>query len=233
MKNEYFNLVKIHDNPSDFEILTCIKKYDDRDIWHEICKQFLNTKEWSEQSNNDPYSFIYHIDLKNILLVVAPDILDKIKPFLIEHNIDLTQDDICIYLGTSNDYANFDEKFKNEKMFLEYMNSECSEMDKHRNITEKILENAGFENITKDWERDYYKKELYIDDYSSWRKYTDDVDGNSNYIKLDICKGFTNRNTEWNLHIDNNLCQTIGSADIDTVWEFNTLMQVFKSKFRL
>ena len=28
-------------------------------------------------------------------------------------------------------------------------------------------------------------------------------------------------------------CESIGSADIDNIWEFNTLMEVFGSKFRL
>ena len=50
---------------------------------------------------------------------------------------------------------------------------------------------------------------------------------------INIDNGYNNRGTGWHLHIDNDMCETIGSADIDTVWEFNTLMQVFKSKFRL
>lgn len=233
MKNEYFNLVKIHDNPSDFEIIACIKKYDNRNIWGDICKEFLDTKEYAEKSHKDPYGSIYHLDLKNMLLVIAPDILDKFKPILIDQNIDLTKDDICIYLGTSHDYAKFDEQFENEMKFLEYINSEYSEMDKHRDITEEILIEAGFEYLEGESNliREAHKLDpnLYLENYKAFRKWTTDKFP----IKLDIDNGLNNRGTKWHLHIDNELCNTIGSADIDNVWEFNTLMQVFKSKFRL
>ena len=107
-------------------------------------------------------------------------------------------------------------------------------MDKHRNITENILIDAGFEyleiesNICKEYERNTYG----IEDYKVFRKWIDDKDL-TNVLKLDIDNGWNNRGTGWHLHIDNDVCNTIGSADIDTVWEFNMLMQVFKSKFRL
>ena len=235
MKNEFFRLVQIHNHKKDdFEILACIKKYDDRDIWLTICRQFLDTMEYAEEHHKDPYGAIYYLDLKKMLNTVAPDILDNFKPYLISHNIDLNQEDIAIYLASSHDYAKFDDKFANEMAFLEYINSENAEMDKHRNITEDILIDAGFEylenesNICKEYEKTTYG----IENYKVFRKWTDAKDP-KNVLKLDIDNGWNNRGTGWHLHIDNNACETIGSGDIDTVWQFNTLMQVFGSKFRL
>ena len=43
----------------------------------------------------------------------------------------------------------------------------------------------------------------------------------------------TNNGTNWNMHLDNEDCETIGSADIDYVWQFNKMMEIFDSKFRL
>ena len=237
MKNEYFRLVKIHDHKKDdFEILACIKKYDDRDIWLTICRQFLNTTEYAEEFHKDPYGSMYYRDLKQMLNTIAPDIIDNFKPYLISNNIDLNQEDIAIYLASSNDYAKFDDKFASEMAFVEYINSETAEMDKHRNITEDILIDAGFEylEIESNCGRDINSTdpELFSPTYAIFRKWTNDKDS-SNVLKLDIDNGHNNRGTGWHLHIDNDTCETIGSADIDTVWEFNTLMQVFKSKFRL
>ena len=51
--------------------------------------------------------------------------------------------------------------------------------------------------------------------------------------KLDIDNGWNNRGTKWSVHIDNDACETIGYADIDTIEQFNKLMEIFDSKFRL
>ena len=237
MKNEYFRLVKLRSNNRyDFEILSCIKKYDDRDIWLAIYDKFIDMMECDEEHYKDTYSSIYCRDLKKMLNVVAPDILDNFKPYLTNHNIDLNQEDIAVYLASSNDYAKFDDKFASEMAFVEYINSETAEMDKHRNISEYILIDAGFEylEIESNCGRDINSTdpELFSPTYSIFRKCICDKDS-SNILKLDIDNGYNNRGTGWHLHIDNDACETIGSADIDTVWEFNTLMQVFKSKFRL
>ena len=237
MKNEYFRLVKLRSNNRyDFEILSCIKKYDDRDIWLAIYDKFIDMMECDEEHYKDTYSSIYCRDLKKMLNVVAPDILDNFKPYLTNHNIDLNQEDIAVYLASSNDYAKFDDKFASEMAFAEYINSETAEMDKHRNITENILIDAGFEylEIESNCGRDINSTdpELFSPTYAIFCKWTNDKDS-SNAIKLYIDNGYNNRGTGWHLHIDNDVCNTIGSADIDTVWEFNMLMQVFKSKFRL
>ena len=83
-------------------------------------------------------------------------------------------------------------------------------------ITNDILSNNGFEYLDKQSEllRKYQKEQYGIENYSVFRLCTND-----DYpLKLDI---------------DNDHCNTIGSADIDTVHEFNLLMEVFDSKFRL
>lgn len=98
-------------------------------------------------------------------------------------------------------------------------------------ITNDILSNNGFEYLEKQSEllRKYQKEQYGIENYSVFRLNTND----DSSLKLDIDNGFNNRGTEWHLHIDNDHCETIGSADIDTVYEFNLLMEVFGSKFRL
>jgi hypothetical protein len=139
-----------------------------------------------------------------------------------------------IYLATTTDYRKVNEQFDNELTFLEYMNSEISEMDKNRYITDDILKEAGFEFLENESnlgrEANKLNFEVCSADYKVFRKWTDDKPFP---IKLDIDNGPNNRGTSWHLHIDNNSCETIGCADISTIWEFNTLMQVFKSKFRL
>lgn len=99
-------------------------------------------------------------------------------------------------------------------------------------ITVDILEKAGFSRTDTSWEKEHFEKEYYVKDYSSWMYWTTSYDG-KNAIKLDLQKGITNNGAEWNVHIDNNVCNSIGSADISTVEQFNLLMEVFKSKFRL
>ena len=99
--------------------------------------------------------------------------------------------------------------------------------DKQTIITEDILINAGFEyNILTSRLIDSYQKNNYgIDNYKELRKWTND----DSQLKLDIDNGHNNRGSKWHLHIDNDCCETIGSADINTVYEFNLLMEVFGS----
>lgn len=98
-------------------------------------------------------------------------------------------------------------------------------------ITEDILIKAGFEYLELETNLlAKYQKETYgIDNYKMFRKWTDDL----NPIKLDIDNGFNNRGSAWHLHIDNDRCDSIGCADIDTVEQFNMLMKIFNSKFRI
>ena len=117
--------------------------------------------------------------------------------------------------------------------FVECINSEIEEIDKYRYITDDILKEAGFEYLENESnlgkEVNKLSPEVCPPDYKVFRKWTND----ESPLKLDIDNGYNNRGTKWHLHIDNSDCSSIGSADIDNVWEFNTLMQVFNSKFKL
>lgn len=98
-------------------------------------------------------------------------------------------------------------------------------------ITEEMLLNAGFEY--QEEASEMCKKahlELYgVKEYKMFSKWTND----KSPIKLDIDNGWNNSAKHWHLHIDNCDCNTIGCADIDYTWQFNKLMEVFDSDFRL
>ena len=104
-------------------------------------------------------------------------------------------------------------------------------MKKNIFITEDILLKSGFEyqehesNLLKDYQKQNYG----IENYKTFRKWTNDKFP----IKLDIDNGWNNRGTNWSLHIDNDVCETIGYADIDYVWQFNDLMKIFDSFYEL
>ena len=98
-------------------------------------------------------------------------------------------------------------------------------------ITEEFLINAGFEYMEQESKlcEEYQKTTYGITDYKSYRKWTND----KHPIKLDIDNGWTNSDRKWSVHVDNDACETIGYADIDTLEQFNKLMEIFDSKFRL
>ena len=52
-------------------------------------------------------------------------------------------------------------------------------------------------------------------------------------LKINMMSECTNNGARWHLHIDNDRCESIGSADIDYIWQFNKIMEVFNSNFRL
>lgn len=100
-----------------------------------------------------------------------------------------------------------------------------------KKITDTILLNAGFEYLELETNllSEYEKTNHGIDNYKIFRKWTDD----KSPLKIDIDNGLNNRGTQWHLHIDNDCCESIGSADIDTIEQFNMLMKVFDSNFKL
>lgn len=101
-------------------------------------------------------------------------------------------------------------------------------------ISKELLINSGFEDITNDWEKQYHKEHEGIEDYVSLRRWTDDVDKNSGKtLKLDIDNGLSNSGRIWYIHVDNCDCCSIGSAEINTVEQFNKLMEIFESKYKL
>lgn len=98
-------------------------------------------------------------------------------------------------------------------------------------ITEDILVDNSFKFLEHETELlSKYQKDNYgIDHYVMYRLWTND----KSPLKLDIDNGYNNRGTKWHLHIDNEDCCSIGSADINTIEQFNKLMEVFDSEFRL
>lgn len=233
MKTQFFKVVKINDQKEEYTQLSCLRIILDIDIWSFICHKYLDTLEYAQKAHEDPYGSIYYLDLKEYLKNDFPEVYSTIKSSISLSNENIENSDIKVYLATSHDYRQVDKNFDNEMTFLEYINSEISEGDKCRKITVEILKDNGFEEITMPDMILYYKNEYNINDYHEYRLWTNKKDKEENCLKLDIDNGPNNRGTNWHLHIDNNVCCTIGSADINNVWEFNTLMQVFGSKFKL
>jgi hypothetical protein len=89
-------------------------------------------------------------------------------------------------------------------------------------ITDNILLKNGFERN----EIPVHKNIWSIENYRSYTLWLDD-------LKIDMMWKFTNNNADWHMHIDNDRCETIGSADINDVEQFNLMMKVFKSNFKL
>lgn len=198
-----------------------------------VSDDLFNWKEISESAQMDtivPYGqmvdFIYNTDFSKY-------IGDKLKEYILNKlNVDFNN--IQIKIITQNEYRQYDENFDNEMKLLEYFNSEKVSVDKKTLINKEILEKAGFEDITNDWEVQYYKEKEGIEDYKSYRIWTDKVDKNpGKVLKLDIDNALSNSGRLWNLHIDNCDCCTVGCAELDNIWQFNILMEVFGSKFRL
>lgn len=219
--NLYFQVYK------NDQILDNVHIISHMDIWNMIvnCPE-LCTKEKVDEFHNDSYNFIYNQDFKELLLRVYPQ-------FRVETSCDLNDPEIKVRMMTITDYRQYDEKFNNELSFIEYIQSEQASVDKKLIITEQILKDNGFEEVTMSEMKQYHLDTYGQTNYSEWRLWTTDNINDEHCLKLDIDNGFNNRGTNWHLHIDNNVCSTIGSADINTVWEFNTLMEVFGSKFRI
>ena len=220
MNNFYFEVY------NDQEPLEHINIRTEQEIWRQICESpEYTTDEMFDKFHQSPYDWMHHQDFKKKLLEIYPDFI-TIYP-----DIDFNREDIHIRMIPQIEYRQYDEKFDNEMKFLEYIQSEKASTDKRTPINFKILEDGGFKlqeaetNLTKKYQEENYG----IKDYKSYRLWTND----KNPIKLDIDNGWNNRGTKWSLHIDNDACETIGYADINNVWEFNTLMEVFGSKFKL
>lgn len=105
-------------------------------------------------------------------------------------------------------------------------------MNKQR-ITEELLLQHGFKYVSTEDEVKMFNKAFCIDNYAEYVYDTFEQDGFDNNIIITVQRGVTNNNAEYNVHIDNNTCCTIGSADISYVEQFNALMKIFGSNFRL
>jgi len=97
-------------------------------------------------------------------------------------------------------------------------------------ITDDILLKNGFERNDLKIEEIQVHNEIWgIDDYRSYTLWT-----NEEYsLKIDMKWQCTNNGANWYMHIDNDNCETIGSVDIDYVDQFNKMMEIFESTFRL
>jgi hypothetical protein len=74
-------------------------------------------------------------------------------------------------------------------------------------VTSKMLESIGFKEDT-----------VLVKFYRYWDK--DDK------YKLDVDEGYTNSGKRWSIHIDNDVCNTIGSGEFDYVHELQNLVRV-------
>lgn len=97
-------------------------------------------------------------------------------------------------------------------------------------ITQDILLNNGFKEV---FEKEKYQKtfkEIYdIDKFFIGELWTID----KSPIKIDMIYKVTNNGADWNMHLDNEVCETIGSAHITYVDQFNKMMEIFDSLYRL
>ena len=223
MENFYFEVYTIK-GPLDY-----IKIHTENDIWYDITNSVeYHTNEMLDLLHKSPYDYIYNQDIKKKLLEVYPDFKKYCK------DIDLNSPDIHVRMIPQIEYRQHDEQFDNEMTFLEYFNSEKISIDKKTLISKEILEENGFEDITQDWDAQYHKEHEGIEDYKTYRIWTNNFDKNpGKVLKLDIDNGLTNSGRLWHIHIDNCDCCSIGSADINNVWQFNMLMEIFGSKFRI
>ena len=223
MKNFYFEVYTNLGKSIETVQVNC-----EKDIWYEIVNSpEYQTDEMLDKFHKSPYDFIYNQDIKKKLLEVYPEFRNLV-------NINLDNPYICVKMITQADYRQVNEQFDNELSFLEYIQSTKSSVDKKTLISKELLEKSGFEDITHDYESEYHKINEGIEDYHMYRIWTDKFDKNpGKVLKLDIDNGLSNSGRLWNLHIDNCDCCTVGCAELDNVWQFNTLMEVFGSKFRL
>ena len=74
-------------------------------------------------------------------------------------------------------------------------------------VTKEILKNIGFK-----------EDKVLVSFYRYWDK--DDK------YKLDVDEGYTNSGRMWSVHIDNDVCSTIGSGEFDYVHELQNLVRI-------
>lgn len=143
-------------------------------------------------------------------------------------NIDVNDPNIELRVMPESQYRELHEDYDNQLLFVEYVMSEKANVDRITNITSGILSEAGF---VKD-DEDTKILESMVDDYESWSKIVNI--GYDAFVKIDLSYGLTNSlNNNWNCHVDNNVYESIASVDLNTIWEFNELMDLMKIPFKL
>ena len=76
-------------------------------------------------------------------------------------------------------------------------------------VTEDMLKRIGFEEI-----KDFCPMTF----YRYWDK--------EYRYKLEVDEGYTNSGRKWSVHIDNDVCNTIGSGEFDYVHELQNLVRI-------
>lgn len=170
---------------------------------------------------------ILSLNIKYELAAHFHDVIDAIQNEI--NNFNILNEHIGIRLSNEYSYRQYNKKYDNECKFVEYIVKEQNKEDKETIITKEILLESGFKDITKDDMKKAWEEYLKIDEYCGFMYITNDKDP----IKIDIANGPTNNGSLWHVHLDNADCESIGSADISTIWQFNTLLSIFNSKFRL
>ena len=230
--NYFLEVYQIHTETQEEKCLGMINLLLDSDFDLQLFTYACATR--PNETLEDSIKCIYGKNIKFILFERFPNILIKLACVAGEGMIE--RDDVEVRLVTSYEYRQYNKEYDNQLKFIEYINSEKAYVDKNSYITKEILLLSGFElnedeiTIMKQfWNENPEQCVMDPNDYVSLRIWTND----ERPLRLDIDNQLTNRGTMWHVHIDNEVCSTIGCADIDTVWEFNTLMGVFGSKFRL
>ena len=96
-----------------------------------------------------------------------------------------------------------------------------------RDIDVSDLIIAGFKDITKSYKKEFWERNG-VKNYSEWQLWTPD-----RKALIVMSYGITNNNALWELHVDNEACDSSGSAGISTVYQFNLIMEALNLEYRL
>ena len=86
-------------------------------------------------------------------------------------------------------------------------------------VTKELLIRNGFEEIVVGSLKHLFR--IWTNDKPAWK------------LDVELHAEFNNTMKEHYVHIDNNVCNTAGALEFDTIKQFNFLMQALGSKFRL
>lgn len=93
-------------------------------------------------------------------------------------------------------------------------------------ITKEMLEERGFEDVSDEYERSFWASILAPDVYVCMMIHYDG-------LSISLNNRSTNSDECWNVHIDNSDSDSIASIELSTTEQFNMLMKIIKSDFRL
>ena len=96
-------------------------------------------------------------------------------------------------------------------------------------ITEDILLKNGFTPFLNLENKILYEEIWELDELKMYKISTNE----ENFININMLYKCTNNGAEWHMHLDNDNCESIGSADISYIDQFNKMMEIFDSSFRI